>query len=512
MVKQMIRIGVRDTNITRMVLGTGLSLWAVLSVFAIWPLQFPPLVDYPVHISLFQLSADVGRLESTCSAEMTTQWFTPYTLVYWVARWVVPWTSPDIFGKILLSIYLALTPLSFLLLLQTLKRPAHYALFIPMMLINFNFSWGFLPFLIAIPMIFLAVSFAVRASDHPSTQMYCAFSIILIVLFFTHLFAWMIAVLLCAAVIVITGFRGYWQRFWLLIVMNMPAGLLLLLWRRNLIFSQSDQVFLSKQLQIPSPILKLRFFSDYVISGDPGWNARYLFFATLGIAVMYLLFSTRLETGHPARFAIPVTAIVAYFLCPYSSLTAVWLFNRLAFFVAATCVLLLPAHVRFHSVFDSLLIALSIALILHMSGLYYRFDAESRPAFECMEHVPNNLRLACLIPESRSQFTDHSVYDHIDQYHQIKYGGCVWNPFAMLAHMPIRYKMNRISHNERFHILQQTGLSDDQYELFDQFLIRVPDRSRGHSVQAFFKQDVSGLELLYQSGNWMLLGKIKDSQ
>ncbi len=495
-------------RIERIVFWSGLIALTLLPLVVIASVRFPPLVDYPVHLTLFQAVAESSDSNFACGESLQFDWFTPYSAVYVPARWLVPLITAQGYAKALIGWYFILTPLSFIFLLRAAGRPRNYALFIPLMLFNFNFSWGFLPFLAAIPLVFISLALFIRAGGAGWRGWSLLYCLAMLLTFTMHLFAWMIALMLsCAAVLAIPRSQRL-RGIGACVLANLPAGVLFFIWRSHLTFSGADEVFLSKKLQIPSPWIKLRYFPDFVISGDPGRGARYAFFAMVGLALVYVILSVRGKRTETIRCGIIAgCTLLAYFLCPYSSLTAVWLFNRLAFFVAAASLLLLPAQTRKRVYADGVLILAGLSLNIHMADLYYRFDAEASPAFQCMNHATRPERLACIMTDTRSRFTDHSVYDHIDQFAQSKGRGCVINPFALLSHMPIRYAPDSIGEMDRMRI--RTGRLPDagQIQYFDVFLVRATGPETMEALERIMEGRGMSPVVRYRSGPWVLLGK-----
>ncbi len=495
-------------RIERIVFWSGLLALTLLPLVVIASVRFPPLVDYPVHLTLFQAVAETSDSDFSCGESLKFDWFTPYSAVYLPARWLVPLITAEGYAKSLIGWYFILTPLSFIFLLHAAGRPRNYALFIPLMLFNFNFSWGFLPFLAAIPLVFISLALIIRTGDSDWRGWSLLYSLAMLLIFTMHLFAWMIALLLSCAAALATPRSQRLRAIGACVIANLPAGILFFIWRSHLTFSGADEVFLSKKLQIPSPWIKLKYFPDFVISGDPGWGARYVFFAMAGIAIVYMILSVRGKRTVTIRCGIIVFCMVlAYFLCPYSSLTAVWLFNRLAFFVAAASLLLLPTHTRKRVYADGVLILAGLSLNIHMADLYYRFDAEASPAFDCISHATRPERLACIMTDTRSRFTDHSVYDHIDQFAQVMGKGCVINPFALLSHMPIQYPPDSIDEKDRMQIRPGRLPDADQIGYFDAFLVRVTGPEMIEEIARSVSSRGAQPTIRHQSARWVLLGK-----
>ncbi len=501
---------------TVLILGFFLSALFVAMPFLSVPVF--PFVDYPLHLSLIQIASGRFPADSPIPGQFTTHWFTPYSITYLLSA-ILPFPV-EITGKVLLLFYVFFTPLSFLFLLKSLRMNPAYSLFIFPLLFNFNLSWGFIPFLISIPMLFTAAAAACKAALNEQDRIPFAVSGIVTLIFFTHLFTFILVCILIP-VIFLLGRGSLRRKVKSTIVSCFPGGVLSLIWYSTLHFSRADSVFLSKRFIIPGIGLKLRFFPDYVISGDPGLMYRWVFYGLICLAVIIVIsvkpHTLKYQDPQTAseirlRRGIAVTLWSLYFLCPYSLLTAVWLFNRIAWTALAGTILLLPAQTPPKRKYLFLgVVLLTIILSVRMTWLFLEFEKESLPAFQCMSGLEKGRRLRTLILSSRSRWSDQTPYDHFGQYYQLRYNGIVHNPFAVLTHMPIHYTADRmgreagsrpeVTHDARgYHA--DVRFSDNDY-----FLLRRPARLTADPIPQLFGANARKLRLLRAVSDWIVFEK-----
>jgi hypothetical protein len=478
-----------------------------------------PYVDYPIHLSMFGTIHDLKDVDSSPDNPFAFRMLTPYSGTFWLAGLVMKFLPIETSGKAVLAIYFILTPLFFMGLLKACHQPLIYGFFIFPLLFNFNLSWGFIPFLLAVPVLFCVLALSVKLSLQEGKALPYILAGTLLLLFFVHLFVFIIGAVLAGTIRCIG--KGSLKRKLIQVTgIFLPSGLMGGIWYSGLRFSDADQIFLSKKLIIPSLWVKLKYFPDYAISGDPFWGYRAVFWIILGAMALiiwvnrsqYGSLSKMIDNPHTRiRWTISITVLVLYFVCPYSLLTAVWLYNRLAFLVLAAIILVLPDQLHFRrSVFVSICVLLIAAMSGYTTWIYSRFESEANPGLACLSKIEPGKNLTGLILNARSQYTDHSVYDHIDQYYQIRYDGIVHNPFAVLTHMPVQYREPWMSReaNLQFETYTRRGITitDSQFEQNDYFLVRLSNRG-SNPIPELFGDHLFDIRPVVQEHPWIVFQK-----
>lgn len=475
-----------------------------------------PFVDYPLHLSLIGILRDLDD-PAASAVQYHVRWFTPYSGMYWIAALMVSAVPIETIGKLLLILYMVFTPPAFMVFLRATGQNPRYGLLMYPLLYNFNLSWGFLPFLISMPLVFLTLSVTVAVALRNSKPATAVLPVLLIFLFFMHLFAFLVTLFL-VAVIILSGTGTFRQKLWLLVWFGAAPVLVNWIWYRGLSYSVADQVFLSKKLVIPPVLSKLAFLPEYILSGDPFRGYGVVLGSMAGIMILYCMLdrlrSERLKSaGFPAglriRWIVPAAVLGAYLACPYSLLTAVWLFNRLAFLVPATLILVLPANPPRRMIADCLLILIIAGFGLYTVRLYLLFEREAVEGLACLERIEPGKRLEGCFIDSRSRYTDHTVYDHFDQYYQIRYEGVVHNPFAVLTHMPIRYTDP--------HFKREAGVTGcrgnppgwrlPRFREIDYFFLRQYPEKGSNPIPYLFGDNLFDVRQAVVSGPWSIYQK-----
>ncbi|MCD4653199.1 hypothetical protein K8T06_04630 [bacterium] len=513
------------THIFNSVLFSGI-LWTICLIAilsTIWIPNYLPFTDYPVHLSLIQVSDIPARAEPIAADRFETNWWTPYAFPYYMARIIAIIFPIEITGKILLSLYLILTPLSTARLLKSLNKPPVLALATFPLLINFNLSWGFVPFLISIPLMLESINQCIRFIRTPLTYRWILFSSALVLLFFTHLFALLIALVLCAGITVGSLIYERKTAFLCLIAM-VPALLITFFWRSTLKFSESDLFFLQKGVRYSPVIKKLQFFSDFIISGDPGTTSRLIFSVFIILLIIRAIPSKKLSNNciQPSRqnkiinlssLSLLISICMFYIFCPYSWLTAVWLFNRVAFLIPIMFLTMLPRKGRIPFPLWSITVsALTVWLCCHTTLRHLNFNTEIIQGIEVINQIPPGKSVRYIPSNPRSAFSDHEPYEHFGQYYQIHRNGYIFNPFATLIHLPVRYIPYWLMKFEGFqpgaiHVDKQLK-TDLKFDSHEYFLLRLSPVDTPERIAALFLKSKHQLpELISQKGPWILLRK-----
>ncbi len=510
----------------------GCAVLCILStLIPIWSVDILPFTDYPVHLALIQASGFSFNTPETVTEQFQTKWFTPYSTTFLLARLLSIAFSVETTGKILLMLYLVTTPLLFMRTLRLLGKPGYLAFPMFLMLYNFNLSWGFLPFLIAVPLMIETLNRSILCRINPGLTNILMACMFFTLLFFTHIFA-LFAALCCYLFLLLHALIQNRKIIPPMLLPVVPAVFLALLWRITLVPTESDMFFLDKGVRFAPLSLKVRFFPDYVISGDPGWNSRIIFaFMAIIVLLRFLPLARKQTKDAPAEHqklnkttensvslstvCVGLAAVMwlLYLTSPYSWLTAVWLFNRLAFLATAFVLVLPPMQSRFPSVvYVTGITVLCVTLMWHTAVRHQAFAEESSSGLEMMTIIPPEKSLRFVSFDAGSAYTDHRPYTHFGQYYQLRHNGLVHNPFAVLSHIPVQYTPNIKTKKAGFRpeptIVNGQLQVDLAHDRHDFYLFRLGASHTPNVIAGLFKQHMSVLpEFIGSHDQWVLFSK-----
>jgi hypothetical protein len=133
-----------------------LLLAAAMAPF--WAGRFLPLLDLPQHLGLAAAIAHVGDPGSPWARTLEVD---PWPVPYWAfygAMWLLAKAFPiEIAAKLVLSAYAAGLPLAAGWLLRSLGRDPRWAALAVPLVFSTNLFYGFMPFLLATPLLLLAL-------------------------------------------------------------------------------------------------------------------------------------------------------------------------------------------------------------------------------------------------------------------------------------------------------------------------------------------------------------------
>lgn len=501
----------------------------------VWLPNTLPFTDYPVHLSLIQAIDLSANTPSTLKNNFETHWFSPYSVTYLLGQSMTLLFSVETIGRILLGTYLLLTPLLFFRFMRSIGKPPYLAFPICLLLFNFNMSWGFLSFLTAIPLVIESSTQSYLYLKKASWKQGLFLSCLFVLLFFTHIFALILGLgfLLCSFIAGLIVDKKIFSAS-LIPFVSLPAVILAVIWRFTLVLTKNDFYFLDKGVRYASLMTKIKYFPDYCISGDSGNTYRVIFACLVAMILLKFLPSpsnndkrkhvkmsdiasnanlriNRLENLY-GQFCF-IVIVVIYLVCPYSWLTAVWLFNRVAFLVPVYSLALLPRSSRLHpALFIPGTTVLCIGLSFYTLHCYKSFSDEARKGRDIIRLIPAEKSLSYAAFDNRSVFADHEPYLHFGQYYQLDKNGSVYNPFATLAHIPIRYTPEYMAMESRFlteQILKNNQITVDlEFDRSDYFLFRTHElESRKNLIQRLFPNSHESIVTVSYDDKWLLLNK-----
>lgn len=159
----------------------------------IWASAFLPIVDLPQHLHLISVLHWLND-EATLYPSLfeTREGLTPYLGYYYAAHALHFLLPLDIANKVFLSLYVMGMPLALAYLLASLRRPIWPALLAIPFAYGDSFAWGFVNYVAAIPLTFLACGLFVRTVSEPTRRskhaIALALSVVAVLLFHVQAF------------------------------------------------------------------------------------------------------------------------------------------------------------------------------------------------------------------------------------------------------------------------------------------------------------------------------------
>ena len=181
------------------------AIVSALATIPVWLPAFPPMTDLPQHAAQVAMLREMSQPAFPYRHLFEINWFTPYLVGYLLVYAFTGILGIVVACKLVVSLALAGIPIATAVLILETGGDSRWALLSVPAMYGFDFQWGFLNFLVAVPLglLFLALVFRVTAA--PSRRGWIAIALAINGLFFCHA---MIALACGAAAGIIMLLRG----------------------------------------------------------------------------------------------------------------------------------------------------------------------------------------------------------------------------------------------------------------------------------------------------------------
>jgi hypothetical protein len=168
------------------------ALYIALALFATapaWIVKYPPMMDLPFHLATIRVIHSIHDpafgLDDTFVLTLGRTQYVVYYIVGSVLSYVLGVVKANI---VLVSLYLGGTVLSLRALLRALGKDERLCIFVVPLLVNMMFMYGLFPFLVGIPLMFVALAVAVRHFERPTLERGILLGVLTLALFYSHIF------------------------------------------------------------------------------------------------------------------------------------------------------------------------------------------------------------------------------------------------------------------------------------------------------------------------------------
>jgi hypothetical protein len=419
---------------------------AALALVPVLP-AYLPLVDFPQHVALHAIWNNIHDPAFNLGGRFRVTLATPYALPHLAAHAAAQVLGAEGGLRLVLLLSLVAFPWAALALLRAFGRPDEIALAAFPAALSFVYWYGFVSYVVSLPLIVLGVAWARRCAGSGRARDACLLAALGLLTVATHAFA-LLVLLLLAAVAALATTRAI-GRLLLTASALVPSVAWAAMWT------------LSTASEVPAQPLqttwetwheRLRYglgavFGSY--TRDPRVLAIALLLAAAMGAALWL--SRRGVAGEErARHAlglVALAAVAASLLCPQVLMNTWGLWERIppVAFVALAGALPWPAAARSRA---RLAVALA-AVALFSSGTAIAqglsFSARAQGIRELAEELPRGARIfwsAC--GDEQPWPTATPSFKHMGAYVQAARGGDLSYSFAHFNHMVVRYRGGRL--------------------------------------------------------------------
>lgn len=496
----------------------GLALYVVVAPFAV--AQYPMMTDMPFHTAYASILRHYWDPAWHFREQFTLQPIAvPYLSSYVVAALLMTLVSATVAMKAAAAIMLALLPAGLAVLFFGMRKSPLLGLW-GLLFVWCNLSsWGFVNFLGALGLFAMVVGLTLRLLDRPSRCLQWALALVLVAVFFTHVFRFPFAI---AAVVGCAVVMYPATRRWRPVVAPLlaPLALLVLWWWARPAAIATDLGPLELHLGRLEQASSLLYHS----LRDPGEAEAARFaagmLATVTVGTVALMLLGRRTTGREKRrwsWAIGVTVVVVscagVFLALYLVLPmqiGIWWYVypreiTSASFIALGALPDLPKRRWLQGLFV-LAVGIAVVPITVLVVEHWRaFHRATRDFDAVVERIPQAPKLMYLVFDHRGTGAVHTPFIHLPAYVQATRGGWLSFHFATWGASPIVYR----SRDEpgavvppptplRWEWTPQRFRVERHGPFFDWFLVR-----RDAAPDQLFRKDRS-IERVAHEGSWWL--------
>jgi hypothetical protein len=428
-----------------------LALLLVLSAAATapaWIVRHPPLQDLPTHLAILRVVHSYSDPAFGFAQEFALHLFrTQYLLYYLLGSLCAYVVGVPIANVVLMCLYLGGTVLATRSLLLALGKDERLAVFTLPLLVNAMFMFGFLPFLLGIPMCLLGLAMAIRHVERPTRVTAVALGCTAFLLLITHMFPFGLFGIGFIAV-----FPWFRPRSWLRAGLPVaPALAGLVYWMVTNKTANAALSGLSHQVSSAAPY-------DYAIREAPTWSINvfrdttdetcFLVAAFVAIAAVAMAQGDRDPSKRISRryAAVPLVCLVLYFTTG-EYIGEVWLFaQRFPVLALITGVPLLRMPTGLRGAFATLAASVAgLASIANCCVHFVEFERTEVGDFDAaLDHMEPRKHVAGLIFDKGSSIVNLSPFLHFVSYYQVKKGGVIQFSNANIQYSPFHFRPDRV--------------------------------------------------------------------
>jgi hypothetical protein len=399
----------------------------VISLIPVWAVHFLPLQDYPLHLLRGHIIAHYSDPQYRYYDTFIVSLFPiPYILTDYIVAGLTLLLPVATAGKILLSVYIVLLPMSLFYLLQSVApAKAILGFFVFLFIYNWHFAMGFTSFVFSIPLFLFAVGYWWRHRLGAAWRHRVVFSALVLVVYLAHLYTFFF-LLYSIGVLSLTESRSI-RRLFDSLLPFLPSLVLLVVtfWLQAPQVERGPTVIDYSTLtarfrMIATPKLNFHYFETY--SPD---RERHVFLAAGLLPLLLLPGSLRTLRRNSFGWLFLGLTLLYLSLPQYLSTgQLVYLSIRVLIFIAFIGILCLepPKRALSRGLAMGYLAALSLVSFAGTFRDYRRFNREFEDYFSVMMQIPSGERVSFRVDKRRSSGGHVDPYAYFCGYYYIEKG------------------------------------------------------------------------------------------
>ncbi len=486
--------------------------WYAFISFTIWSgiiffsNHYLPMVDLPQHASQISIWMNMNNSDYPFSNLFEYNWFTPYLVGYSIIR-VLTFLMPV---HMAIKIVIFIASIAFVyaccLLLDIHSKIQWAALLAFPLIFNFNFYWGFVNYIVAIPIgLFFIVIAKNFIRDLTPRKGFILF-LLSILLFFAHVLIYLYCMFLIFLMHLIY-FRG-WKQTGRLILTFLPSFIITILWYLYQI-KYTPQVTLHPQFLyglfrlIKYPSILLGSMHKQLIQQ---------------IVITILLFITPLIAFKKIQgrlSALFIATLFFYFFLPHQAFGTYFLYQRFAIFIFPFYLLSIQSEYKNsrHKLLQIICILLINVYWLHQTDKQFTlFNYEAGYYTQIEKEIPSHKRVLSMIYLSDSIFLDHGPYFlHFPTWYASNRSGVVDFSFAYFFPELIHYKKGLYPKADPYFVWHPNIFKWEDHSFYDYYVLKLP---YGHEAMTEFPYPNDNKLVLVKNieNAWYLFKRIENEE
>ena len=417
------------------------GLCCLLLVLPLWTVQYLPMVDLPQHAAQISVMKHLNDPAFGYRDIFTLKLFTPYLLGYGLGWLLSALVSVQTALRILITVAVLAVPLTARTLnIRMGGRPEWSFLAFPIAL-SFSYGWGFLNFLIGIPLSLIFIVLSCRYAEQPTRVRGAWLFVLSLILFWCHL---VIAAFSCLVGATIVGLRSTGLKSALTKVLPFASPVpLAFLW---LLRTSATEAQVNTGIVFGGHLERIALLPSHVLGSiaDTFQASGGLTYFLAGSILLCLPFLTGAGPSRKIwRWAPLVICLALYFASPSRAFFTFQLYPRFAVFVVPLLLLALEPRVQSFardSITRKLPLVFALGWMLSTLLSYQSFAKETGDFDRVLDQMEPHKKVLGMVFEQQSEYRIGPVYVHFPCWYQVNRGGVSQVSFAKFFSVVARFK------------------------------------------------------------------------
>jgi hypothetical protein len=409
-----------------------------LAVVPLWITTYLPGVDLPGHAAQGAALAELWRQNEVFTSLFEFNSATPYltaTVILGLLCLVLP---ASIAVKIMMTAVFVATPVLAGRLIAAVGGDQRWKWLIIPSVYSFAFSFGFLPFIVAVPIGLGFLLLTVRFSERPGIGLGLAVAAYSLLLLASHLLVLCYSSMLALAYIIGSNYKNIRRTFLLCLPYSAPLPLIGL-WLKTTL--SSGTYMSAGGINFGPMLLRLK---DVVVqpSGLDG-NFIVVSFIVTGVIIGLPMILGASFTRNPARWAMALSGAVVFMAFPSFWIGTAFLYERFGLYLPLLWFLVWDTPESGDSRWQWLGV-LAVLLWASVNVLRFSaFDLETRDFRTVTESIGPGKRVGSLVAAAGSSQFRYMIFMHFPSWYQADQRGVVDYNFGKFYGTVVRYQSDK---------------------------------------------------------------------